>query len=138
MKAKDLDDLNTEFYEEYGKRNKDWTPITANGRKLLIFSDSRQEAAFFGPYMQASHIQFAFSRFMIDLLPQSSSITVEEWKVNAGNKMKRFLDDRNNASLLLKDLRPNLQKNEEFMKAMLFPQMLFLWIFFRTSREADY
>ena len=118
MKAKDLEALNDKFYQEH-RRNKDWTPITANGRKLLIFSDSRQEAAFFGPYMQASHVKFLFSRFMIDLLPQSSSIKVEEWKVKAGNKMKRFLDDRNNASLLLKDLRPNLQENEAFMKELI-------------------
>jgi superfamily II DNA/RNA helicase len=118
MKVEDLEVLNDEFNREY-RRNKDWTPIIANGRKLLIFSDSRQEAAFFGPYMQASHIQFVFSRFMIDLLPSSDSISVEEWKVNASNNMKRFLDDRHNVSLLLEDLRPNLQKNEEFMKELI-------------------
>jgi hypothetical protein len=107
---------NENFREKFGNRNRDWTPIIANGRKLLLFSDSRQEAAFFGPYMQVSHNQMAFSRFMIDILVQNGSpISIEDWKVMANSKMRTILDSGDRSALLLKQLRPD----EKFMNELI-------------------
>lgn len=107
MDQKGLNKEIEKFHDKYGRRNTDWTPIISNGKKLLIFSDSRQEAAFFGPYMQVSHIQLIFSRIMIDILrSKSSPISIEEWKDIANNRLRGYFNSRELAAILLKELRP--------------------------------
>jgi superfamily II DNA or RNA helicase len=116
MGGKIIEKNNQVFVDKFGVRNKDWTPIIASGRKLLLFSDSRQEAAFFGPYMQVSHNQMTFSRWMIDiLLNYGTPISIEEWKDLAKIKMRTLLESRTKSALLLKQLRPD----ENFMNELI-------------------
>jgi len=40
----------------------------ARGRKLLIFSDSRQDAAYFGPYLERTHLSLLHRRLILQAL----------------------------------------------------------------------
>ncbi|MCU0289408.1 MAG: hypothetical protein MUF15_23800, partial [Acidobacteria bacterium] len=111
MEQNTMEKHEVEIMEEFNlnRRNRDWTPVIANGRKMLIFSDSRQEAAFFGPYMQITHNQMVFNRMMINILrARKSSIRIAEWKNIANAKLSQIGDarDRNKLAVLLKQLRP--------------------------------
>lgn len=78
----------------------------SGGRKMLIFSDSRQEAAFFGPYLQVSHNQLIISKKIIDII---SSL---ENEINFITLVSKITDqfiiaskDPNNYAIFLDDVK---------------------------------
>ncbi|MGI6284939.1 DEAD/DEAH box helicase [Neomoorella humiferrea] len=66
-----------------------------SNRRLLIFSDSRQDAAYFSTYLQASYNQILQRRLIIMTLEKyKSQMVANEWRVNdLANFVKRMLYD---------------------------------------------
>ncbi|MHB1560175.1 MAG: DEAD/DEAH box helicase [Isosphaeraceae bacterium] len=65
----------------------DWNRSTApssrpdNGRKLLAFSDSRQDAAFFACYLDRTYSQILRRRLIVQVLERHPSAMSEPWRV---------------------------------------------------------
>ncbi len=56
------------------------------GRKLLMFSDSRQDAAFFAPFMDNTYNKFKQRRYLVKALEgESELIDLQEWVQRARN-----------------------------------------------------
>ena len=55
-----------DFFDDIPKVNPEYTQ--ESGRKLLIFSDNRQEAAYFAGFLEKRHQQIAWRRLMIKVL----------------------------------------------------------------------
>ena len=54
------------------------------GRKLMIFSDSRQDAAFFAPFMNNTYNKFKQRRYLVRALEKTEkAIDLEEWSTLA-------------------------------------------------------
>lgn len=52
------------------------------GRQLLIFSDSRQDAAFFAPYLERTYSQILRRRLILDVLhTNAKSVLANRWRV---------------------------------------------------------
>jgi len=89
------------------------SPIMSKGRKLIIFSDSRQKAAYFGPYMQVTHNQLLLNKFLIK----------EITKLDEPAKIKFFIEDTKSVlrktksrALLLNSLRPKDNLKDEIIE----------------------
>jgi len=52
-----------------------------DGRKLLIFSDSRQDAAFFACYLDRTYSQILRRRLITELLSKRPEITRDRWRI---------------------------------------------------------
>jgi len=113
MDDADLEHTRLELQQLYGDFNDDWSPVTAEGRKLIIFSDSRQEAAFFGPYLQVSHMAMLFSRYTVDIIKHKKVLSIDDWLESVHRKLSRAKQSRDLTTLLLRDLRPKLDDKHE-------------------------
>jgi hypothetical protein len=54
---------------------------TGDGRKLLIFSDSRQDAAFFACYLDRTYSQILRRRLIAELLSRRPDIVRDRWRI---------------------------------------------------------
>jgi len=60
------------------------------GRKLMMFSDSRQDAAFFAPFMDNTYNKFKQRRYLVQALEKRQwPIDLEEWAVLARKKAEQ-------------------------------------------------
>lgn len=58
------------------------TPSRGGGRQLLAFSDSRQDAAFFAPYLERTYRQILRRRLIMQVLrDHAERAVVKEWRV---------------------------------------------------------
>jgi len=54
--------------------------LPGGGRKLMMFSDSRQDAAFFAPFMDNTYNKFKQRRYLVEALKsEAASIDLQEW-----------------------------------------------------------
>lgn len=59
--------------------------LPGGGRKLMMFSDSRQDAAFFAPFMDNTYNKFKQRRYLVEALGgQSEPIDLQEWVQRVG------------------------------------------------------
>ena len=66
-------------------------PQTGEGRKLLVFSDSRQDAAFFAPYLQRSYEQILRRRLILRTIEDNrEQALANEWGIaDLANALRR-------------------------------------------------
>jgi hypothetical protein len=65
--------LSTALYEALpGANAVDQAELPGGGRKLLVFSDSRQQAAFFAPYLEDSHARLLRRRILLEAIASAS------------------------------------------------------------------
>ncbi len=73
-----------------GRKEDDWesqdsmqsvATLSGEGRKLLIFSDSRQDAAFFACYLDRTYRQILRRRLIVLALEQHPEATINQWRV---------------------------------------------------------
>ncbi|MFN4152513.1 MAG: hypothetical protein ACK4IX_16350, partial [Candidatus Sericytochromatia bacterium] len=103
---------NSYFASIYGRRNDDWSPIIEKGKKLIVFSDSRQDASFFGPYLQVSHNQLIINKLVYQFIKNiTTSINLDSFKSKVCNEMQNILDNKTKFAIFLKDLRPIIEEN---------------------------
>lgn len=107
----------SEFKHRFDSREA--SPIVGQGRKMLMFSDSRQHAAFFGPFLQRTHTDQLSRRLVYETISKSTgkAVCLDEF-VDDLQKMLRTLWETGDIIVpLLKDLRPNYQfKNEYYTR----------------------
>ena len=53
--------------------------LPGRGRKLMMFSDSRQDAAFFAPFMDNTYNKFKQRRYLVRALSGLEPLDLEEW-----------------------------------------------------------
>ena len=56
-------------------------PQSAERKKLLVFSDSRQDAAFFAPYLNRTYSQFLRRRIIVRTLEQHPEALTNGWRI---------------------------------------------------------
>lgn len=66
-------------------------------RRLLIFSDSRQDAAYFATYLEASYMQILYRRLLVRTLEKySSKVKKNKWRVaDLAHFVKKEIDELN-------------------------------------------
>ena len=94
-KARSLSPLPTaaamSSYEDNGDDDDDWgqpAPSSAeddprrHGRQLLVFSDSRQAAAFFAPYLNRTYSQIVRRRLILQTLEENyADVLANQWRI---------------------------------------------------------
>ena len=76
------------------------------GRKLMMFSDSRQDAAFFAPFMDNTYNKFKQRRYLVQALEQKEeSLDLEGWADRARRKAEE-------AGQWEEDISPQKKKRE--------------------------
>ena len=120
MSNEEIEKNNEYFNEIYGEGNKDWSSIVEKGKKLIVFSDSRQDAAFFGPYLQVSHNQLVFNRMVYQILKKKGeALELPDLVSIISSRTDKMLKDKEKVALFLKDLRPNTSEDNFFKKEMI-------------------
>lgn len=73
--------LTTALYQKIPPSTKaDEASLPGGGRKLLMFSDSRQDAAFFAPFMDKTYNKFKQRRYLVQaLLSANRPLDLEGW-----------------------------------------------------------
>lgn len=107
----DADDWDTSVSvdEELDKNGK-YNTAMEEKRKLLIFSDSRQEAAFFAPYLNRTYNQILYRSLIVEVLKQHKTEIVENsWRLqDLVNSLQKLAEDAG----LFGSLSVQQQKNE--------------------------
>lgn len=71
------EEVQSDFAHRFGVSD---DPLVGGGRKLLVFSDSRQNAAFMASYLQDHAREYLIREISYDALPQDGSrITLSDW-----------------------------------------------------------
>lgn len=107
--------LATALYQEIPPANKtpgnghaqeedEWAPagppssavtLPGEGRKLLIFSDSRQDAAFFACYLNRTYSQILRRRLIVQTLEQHPEATRNQWRIgDLVEPVRRLAEER--------------------------------------------
>ena len=73
--------LATSLYQKIPESiNQEEATYPGGGRKLLMFSDSRQDAAFFAPFMNNTYNKFKQRRYLVQALDKTEgAISLKEW-----------------------------------------------------------
>ncbi|KQC10288.1 MAG: hypothetical protein APR54_12120, partial [Candidatus Cloacimonas sp. SDB] len=126
FKQDDLKQFNDEICKENGNFT-NYSPIISNGKKILLFSDSRQKAAYYGPYLQVTHNQILFNKFVVNIIRNlKQPISIEELVDKVANQLCYKADNNMFTSLLQKDLNPlSGFKNERINKITLKQRVYF-------------
>lgn len=97
------DELQADFAHRFGVNS---DPLTGGGRKLLVFSDSRQNAAFMASYLQDHSREYLIREVSFDALRlQDHALSLSDWANGAIKQIEQrglqvpFLQDRDLAEL---------------------------------------
>jgi len=73
--------LATAFYQKIpASRKSADADLPGGGRKLMMFSDSRQDAAFFAPFMDKTYNKFKQRRYLVEALEgKTEPIDLQDW-----------------------------------------------------------
>lgn len=114
MSTQDIDELRESAAERFDKSNA--SPITGEGRKLLIFSDNRQQAAFFSAFLQRTHLDQLHRRLIYEVLKGANGpITLTECADRLLAKLGVYEREGQLHIPYLKDLRPKDRFVDEFI-----------------------
>jgi ATP-dependent helicase YprA (DUF1998 family) len=97
------DELQADFAHRFGVNS---DPLTGGGRKLLVFSDSRQNAAFMASYLQDHSREYLIREISFDALRlQDQPFSLDDWanatikQIEQRGLQVPFLQDRDLAEL---------------------------------------
>lgn len=97
------DELRADFAHRFGVNS---DPLTGGGRKLLVFSDSRQNAAFMASYLQDHSREYLIRELSFDALRQvDHALSLSDWANEIIKQIEQrglqvpFLQDRDLAEL---------------------------------------
>ena len=75
-------DTSVEEEDEYLEEERNLSHINEEKRKLLVFSDSRQDAAFFAPYLNRTYNQILNRSLIVEVLKQyRNEIVKNKWRL---------------------------------------------------------
>lgn len=86
------DDWAFEVVHEAGNQNANIEYSEETGRKLLIFSDSRREAAFFATFMDIKYHQYLWRKLIIDAVREIDYLKDDLCIDDIFNKMKEYIE----------------------------------------------
>ncbi|MFW6015432.1 MAG: DEAD/DEAH box helicase [bacterium] len=97
-------------------KDRDASPIIGQGRKLLIFTDGRQDAAWFAPYLQETHIDQLNRQLIYQVIKENiEPIYFNDLAELLVSKYTQSYDENKLNIPLLKDIRPNDGFVDEFI-----------------------
>lgn len=65
--------------------------LPGQGRKLLVFSDSRQDAAFFAPYIEGNYNEFLHRRLILKVFSEYASMIGQDYRIeDLSENLKRI------------------------------------------------
>ncbi|MHA1717989.1 MAG: DEAD/DEAH box helicase [Promethearchaeota archaeon] len=109
----DIAQITKELEDNYLDTPDVWTPISADGRKMIIFSDSRQEAAYFAPYLQESHMSMLFSHYVIDVLSETDCTSIEDLRDTIKRRLDKNRRYKSNFGLVIQSPRPKIDSEDD-------------------------
>ncbi|MFW5988476.1 MAG: DEAD/DEAH box helicase, partial [bacterium] len=95
---------------------RDSSPIIGKGRKLLIFTDGRQDAAWFAPYLQETHLDQINRQIIYNVLKncEFEDLNMSDLSFLLQKKIKNLFDSGELHIPLLRNVRPREEFKEEF------------------------
>lgn len=109
--------LSTALYQEIPAADDDTSEKSGNGRKLLLFSDSRQAAAFFSSYLEDTYARIRRRALILSSLREGDGLNIEDL---ASDVAKRA------AALELFERRDSRQKRERAASLWVMQELLSL------------
>ena len=102
----------------------DYAPVIAKGKKLITFSDSRQQAAYFGPYFQVTHNTLVFNQKAVKFIRKRYADEPTEIEEIAEDLNRDFSGEKGPYMFKLAQPAPKLEeksyfKNETLKKSAL-------------------
>lgn len=99
--------LATELYTHLPEDDEDSEGKPGNGRKLMVFSDSRQQAAFFAPYLQTTHERILWRQVLLGALVKRDAHRIPGHALRIGDLEKALLELARRQNLFPKEIGAN-------------------------------